>query len=189
MDKKLISINVGHSLSKEHSNNRLKLISWLKFLIFLLFICFIVSNTIGLTLVSGVSMNPTLKDHSLLLINKFSARFGTPVHGDVVLVNRNGYMIIKRVIGLPGDKVSIKNGIVFVNQSPLPEIYTIGMSNDMPPITVGTGRIFVMGDNRTPGESLDSRNTSVGQVPITSIKGYGEVSLFPLERIMKPLKL
>lgn len=134
-------------------------------------------------------MNPTIQDNSLLLMNKFSTKFGKPNHGDVIVVHEEkGFDIIKRIIGLPGDTVCIKDGIVYVNEIPLPEIYTYGKSNDILPVKVEENKLFIMGDNRTPGESLDSRDPNIGTVPISSIKGYAVVSVSPFYKIMKPLK-
>lgn len=168
-----------------------KLLEWLKFIITLLLIYLFITSTVGFAKVSGFSMSPTLKDGSLLLVNRFSAHFGSPKHGDVVIINEKarGYEIIKRVMALPGDKIYIKDGIVFVNGKSVPEIYSQGKSNDMKEITVPNGCIFVIGDNRDPGESLDSRDSRIGPLPISDIKGYAVFSVFPMYKIAKPLKV
>ncbi|WP_449538423.1 S26 family signal peptidase [Ferdinandcohnia sp. Marseille-Q9671] len=67
--------------------------------------------------------------------------------------------------------------MVFVNGEPIEENYTIGSSTDMPAILVEEGSYFVMGDNRTPGESLDSRSTDIGLIPATQIKGEAFFSI------------
>lgn len=76
-------------------------------------------------------MDASLKDGSILFINKLSSHIGKPDYGDVVVIKIGNYKIIKRIIGLPGDTVSINSGTVYVNGSPLPEIYTLGKSNDI----------------------------------------------------------
>lgn len=163
---------------------------WTKFILKLLIVYIIVNNSIGLTKVSGVSMSPTLRDGSLLIVNKLSTHISKPKHGDVIVINLQdkGYSIIKRVIGLPGDTVVIKDGVVYVNNSPLPEIYTDGKSDDMKEVKVEENKIFFLGDNRTPGESLDSRDEDMGTLPMSSIDGYAVVSILPAYKIMKPLK-
>ena len=65
------------------------------------------------------------------------------------------------MIGLPNDHVRIKDGIVYINQQVLDEPYIIGQSMDIDEVVVGTDSYFIMGDNRTPGESLDSRGRAL----------------------------
>ena len=185
-------INTGliqESKAPKQSRIRSEITGWIKFLSLLVLAYFIIGNTVGLTVVSGNSMNSTISSGSLLLINKMSTYFSKPNFGDVVIVHESGYDIIKRVIGVSGDKVAIKNGIVYVNESPLPEIYTLGKAHDMPEVKVEIGKVFIMGDNRTPGESLDSRDPTIGQVSAKRIKGYALFSIKPAYRIMKPIKI
>ncbi|RXJ02785.1 signal peptidase I [Anaerobacillus alkaliphilus] len=183
------TIPVGKQNEEKKRDNKKEIIGWVKFIFFLMLAVFAIKTTIGFTLIVGDSMQPSLKDGSFLLVNKLSATIGEPNYGDVVVLEEGGYDVIKRVIGVPGDTVSISDGIVYVNEIPLPELHTIGDANDMAAVTVGLGHIFVMGDNRTPGESLDSRDPNMGPVPITNIKGYASVSLFPFYKIAKPLQL
>lgn len=165
--------------------------SWFKFGAILLLAYIIINNSVGLTKVSGHSMNPSLSNGSILLMNKASLLFSKPMYGDVIVINddRLDYSIIKRVIAVPDDEVAIVDGIVYVNQFPLPELYTYGQADDMTPIVVSSGKLFVMGDNRAPGESLDSRDTSLGLVNIQDIKGYAGFSIFPMHKISKPLTM
>ncbi|QOS98801.1 signal peptidase I [Brevibacterium sp. JNUCC-42] len=168
-----------------------ELFSWLRFFVILAVGYFLMINSIGLTKVIGHSMDPTMKDGSIVLLNKIPTHFSAPAFGDVVVIHEEakGYEIIKRIIGLPGDTVKIEKGIVYVNDSPLPELYTQGISNDMDPLTVSNDHMFILGDNRTLGESMDSRDPSVGQLPIKDIKGYVSLSLFPFYRVAKPLEI
>lgn len=177
--------------AKEKVNMKTQVFDWIKFIAKLFIIYVLITNTIGLTKVSGLSMSPTLKDNSLILINKFSVHFGKPEYGDVAIINEQGkgYEIIKRVLALPGDKIFIKDGVVYVNNSPVPEVYSQGKSEDMKEQVVPEGSVFVIGDNREPGESLDSRDPNVGPQLISDIKGYAVVSLFPAYKISKPLKI
>jgi signal peptidase I len=164
------------------------IIDWAKFLVQLIVIYLIINNTIGLTKVYGLSMSPTLKDGSILMENKLSTHIGKPKYGDVVVLHQEskGLNIIKRVIGLPGDTISIKNSIVSVNGKPLNETYIQGKSNDMAEVKVADNCVFVIGDNRTPGESLDSRDPDTGAISIKAIKGYAMFSVFPFYNIAKP---
>ncbi|WP_163099435.1 signal peptidase I [Peribacillus alkalitolerans] len=162
---------------------------WISAIVKGLIIYLLVTSSIGITRVSGHSMDPTLRNGSFLIINKLSALFMEPSYGDVVIVHQNGYDIVKRVIGIPGDKILIQEGQVYVNDVPIPEIYTLGNPDDMELVTVQAGKVFIMGDNRTPGESLDSRDSSMGPISSSDIKGYAVVSLFPFYKIMKPLHM
>jgi signal peptidase I len=164
---------------------------WVRFIIFIAIAYFVLTHTIGLTKVSGNSMNPSLSDGSIVLVNKLSNYVGNPKYGDVVIIHDAGigYDIIKRVIAVGGDTVSITNGTVYVNRVPLPELYTTGQANDMKETFVEANKIFVVGDNRTPGESLDSREARIGTIPVQEISGYAIVSLAPFYKIAKPLKL
>jgi signal peptidase I len=169
------------------------ILEWVKFGFFLLLIVFLIRNSIGITTVSGFSMQPTFHDGNIVFEEKVSKFFTSPEIGDVVIINKHkreqGYKIIKRVLGVEGDTVEIKNGIVFVNQEAVPEVMTEGLSNDMEAIKVPEDHIFVMGDNRAPGESIDSRDPSVGPMPLSSLDGYVLFSINPFGSIPKPLDL
>ncbi|MFD2442805.1 signal peptidase I [Bacillus sp. CGMCC 1.16607] len=162
---------------------------WIKFVITLVVIYLVVTNCIGITRVSGHSMDPTLKDGSFLFVNKLSTFISKPSYGDVVIVEEGGYQIVKRVIGIPGDVVAIQKGVLYVNNMAIPEVYALGTPNDMEPVVVEKGYMFIMGDNRTPGESLDSRDPNIGPQPDSLVKGYAKFSIFPFYKIMKPLEL
>jgi len=164
---------------------------WVRFVLIVGVAFILINNLTGIVRVSGNSMNPTLQSGNILLINKLSLFFGMPKYGDVVVVkeDRLGYSIVKRVIAVEGDRVAIVDGITYVNGSPLVELYTYGKSEDMKEMTVGINELFVAGDNRNLGESLDSRDPQLGPVHIRDIRGYAAVSLWPMHRIAKPLKL
>lgn len=164
---------------------------WIRFLLLLGLAYLLINNMIGLTRVSGNSMNPSLANGNILLMNKLPIFFSTPKYGDVVVIKdeRLGFSIIKRVIGTPGDHVLIVGGEIYVNGKLLPELYTVGRSEDMNEQIVANGHLFVVGDNRTLGESKDSRDPSLGQVQLKDVKGYAAVSLLPMHRISKPLDL
>lgn len=176
---------------EKKSTVKKEVIGWIKYCVLLLAAYLVLTNSIGLTRISGHSMDPTLKDGSLVLINKIPTYFGTPDRGDVINVKQDGkgYHIIKRVIGVPGDRVAIIDGVVYVNDTAEIDLHTFGKPNDMVEVTVGPGRLFIMGDNRTPGESLDSRSSEMGTISISEVEGYAVISLFPFYRISKPLEL
>lgn len=160
-------------------------LEWVKFLAGIAVVYLVVSNSIGLTKVIGHSMDPTLKDGSFLFVNKLSTFISSPSYGDVVIVKEEDRNIVKRVIGMAGDKVAIQEGVVYVNDEPLDENYVLGTSNDMEAVTVEKGKVFIIGDNRTPGESLDSRDPNMGTISEELVEGYAVVSLYPFYTIKK----
>lgn len=117
--------------------------------------------------VSGESMFPTFKNREYILTNLITLRFGDPQHGDVIVFKAPTDAekdFIKRVIGVAGDSVYIKDGFVYVNGKKLDEsaylqsdVRTYGGAflKEGEPVTVPEGDIFVMGDNRP--FSSDSR--------------------------------
>lgn len=181
------SVQINESTEKFTS----KLVSWIKYIILLIFVYFIFHNVIGLTKVSGNSMNPTFQDGGLIMVNKVAKLYKEPKLGDIAIISQpdQGIDIVKRVIGVAGDVVKIQEGIVYVNNEPIPEVIVSGKSTDLVEQTIPDGSVFVMGDNRTPGESLDSRDPSVGPISVNLIKGYVVYSLLPFHSIPKPLVL
>lgn len=93
---------------------------------------------------------------------------------------------VKRIIGMPGDTIDIKDGRVILNGEVLDEPYYDGVTNITDyaasyPFTVSEDCVFVMGDNRP--NSKDSRSTELGEVPIKAIAGKSQVRLWPLNTI------
>jgi signal peptidase I len=147
------------------------------------------------------SMVPTIVEHEYVLIDKLSPRFSDYDRGDIVVFQppagyeQGGVPFIKRVIGLPGDTVSLENGRVFVKPAdgsavPLSEPYVVKASGGTAPTvprdaegtsewTVPAGEYFVMGDNRP--ESQDSR--FFGPIERDSIVGRAWARYFPLDRV------
>lgn len=143
--------------------------------------------------VKGSSMFPTFKDKEFILTDKISYRMGDPNRGDVVVFRspKNQYQdFIKRVIGLPGDKIKIDGGKLFVNDIQVdeseylePSVYTgpEAFLSEGQEITVPQDRYFVMGDNR-PGSS-DSRDFG----PVSKGEFVGKVFFryYPVDRFGK----
>lgn len=132
--------------------------------------------------VSGDSMLPTLQSNQSLGVEKVSRYFSLPKQGEIVIVTDpdNNETLVKRVIGLPGDTIEIKNSTVYINGQPLHEDYTSkDPYNDIKPLTVPADSIFVMGDNRA--NSKDSR--FFGPVNKDAIIGHALFVIWPLNEI------
>lgn len=131
------------------------------------------------------SMIPTLMVGDRVLTNKFIYRFEDPARGDVVVfrsVEGGNEDLIKRVVGVPGDKISVRNGTLSVNGEPQREPYVNKAAPDVTtsnPITVPAGHVFCMGDNRA--NSRDSR--FFGPVPYENIEGEAFVKFWPPSRL------
>ena len=139
--------------------------------------------------VPSTSMEPTIEPKSFIINWRFPFLVGDPIpnHGDIVVFRPGGQdrrLLVKRVIGLPGDQISFEGGYVFRNGEKLDEPYlqTEGVtSSDTERFSVPDGCIFVMGDNRL--HSRDSRYMENPFIPVKNILAKELVS-FP----MNPLK-
>jgi signal peptidase I len=131
------------------------------------------------------SMIPTLQINDRVLVNKFIYRFTEPERGDIVVfesVDDPDTDLIKRVVGLPGDRVAVRSGRLIVNGEPQKEPYTNKKFPDksfFAATTVPKNHVFVMGDNRA--NSSDSR--VFGPLPKKNIEGEAFLRFWPLDRI------
>ena len=100
----------------------------------------------------GVSMVPTYEEGQILLVNRLAYRFGRPVQrGDIVAITLRGgqAVLVKRIIGLPGERVRIEEGQVLVNDRPLDEPYCVyRLPWNIQEAQLGPDEVFVIGDNR-----------------------------------------
>jgi signal peptidase I len=131
------------------------------------------------------SMVPTLLVGDRVFVNKFIYRFAEPERGDVVVfesVNGGEEDLIKRIVAVAGDSVTVRGGVLSVNEEPQNEPYlNRGIPDDsfFGPTRLSEGEVFVMGDNRA--NSADSR--VFGPVPIENIEGEAFASFWPPSRI------
>jgi signal peptidase I len=134
--------------------------------------------------VEGTSMLPRLQDQDRLFINKFAYRFESIQRGDVVVFLYPGdhtKSYIKRVIALPGDRLRIDHGTVFVNGIALDEPYVPTRFLDErsePSMTIPKGRFWVMGDHR----NISSDSRDFGPVPSTLIYGKAALVYWPMDQ-------
>jgi signal peptidase I len=128
--------------------------------------------------VDGASMEPTLQSGEFVIVNKLAYLFGEPTTGDVIVFHfprDPDQEYIKRIIGLPGDRVEIKNGEVYVNDRVLDEDYIAASPVYEDILEVPGDSLIVLGDNRN--NSSDSHNW--GPVPLDYVIGKAMFVYWP----------
>lgn len=133
----------------------------------------------------GQAMEPSVGSGNQVLVNRFIYSLASPKAGDVVVFkpngNENSHYYMRRVIGVPGDTVQIKEGFVYVND----ELFETGIGNEQmdyagvaeEEIKLGKDEYFVLGDNRNASE--DSRNADIGNVRKGDIYGKAWFVRYP----------
>ncbi len=197
---------------KQRINIGKEIMEWIVYFISAVIIASLLqSQLFALTTVHQSSMQNTLSEGHMLIMNKVGYYFTEPQRGDIIVFIRNEdtssfikrYQVflkdvqmrfnkqfrtnrlIKRIIALPGDKVDIHEGQVYINDELLTEPYVKGITPGLGmqfPLIVPENHIFVMGDNRE--NSLDSR--SFGPVSLNSVEGKAMFRVFPFSKIGKP---
>lgn len=120
--------------------------------------------------IDGTSMEPLLVEDERVLISKIPFWFHGPERFDVIAFSWKHEFYVKRVIGLPGEAVSIKDGNIYIDGQVLPENYGKDkMAEDMEEVVLEENEYFVLGDNRN--YSLDSRNEEMGTVDKKQVMG------------------
>ena len=191
----MVGYKVNFDIKEEKIYSIRNFWSWMNFFVVLIGILLMFSivrtGVFMCVQVSGRSMDPTVVNGDYLLVDKTAS-----IHrGDVIIFYSDNLdkLLIKRVIGLPGDTVCTLNGDVYLKKggedgfTKLDESYlsdrvlhrtwktSYATNNDLAPYTVEYGKVFVMGDNRT--DSLDSR--VIGAIPFSDVKGV--VSQFVID--------
>ena len=127
--------------------------------------------------VIGDSMNPELKNGNITLVSRAAYSMGTPKRGHVIAFKPNGnegsHYFIKRIVGLPGETIEVRDGELLVNGREIKERYEtteieeLGLLEE--PVTLGKDEYFVLGDDRLSSE--DSRSADIGPVKRSEIDG------------------
>jgi len=130
--------------------------------------------------VDGYSMEPTLHNGEFVIVNKMAYKLGNPQHGDVIVFHyprdpEQEY--IKRIVGLPGDRVQVRGGQVYVNDQLINEPYIAAAPKYQSEWSVPENALFVLGDNRN--NSSDSHNW--GPVPMEYVVGRALFIYWPPE--------
>lgn len=161
---------------------------WIRDILIAIMVAILVMQFIKPTIVKQRSMEPNFYTNDYLLVSKqaYGLFKGTPELGDVVIFetglqtdNGTDKLLIKRVIGVPGDVVSIRGGKVYVNGQELDDSYTKDQytSGEITDLVIPEHKLFCLGDNRAV--SVDSRSDDVGLVDFDDIVGKAVFRVFP----------
>lgn len=134
--------------------------------------------------VNGSSMHPTLRDGDIMILNKIHYHLNEIERFDIVVIKTENSPIIKRIIGLPGDRIQYKNNTLYVNNKKIEEGFSHTEIEDynieeLGNLTVPQNKYFVLGDNRK--NSMDSR--FYGFIDKKNIQGRAKTIILPLKRI------
>lgn len=137
------------------------------------------------TIVEGSSMEPNFVDREWLLVSKLSYRLADPIRGDVIVFwapDQERKEFIKRVIGLPGEIVSVRQGVVYIDDVRLDEPWQpVADDTSFGPYVVPAGQYFVMGDNRPKSNDSRTWNGAGGALESERIIGKAWLSVWPTE--------
>lgn len=163
---------------------------WILYILIIIGLTYLIITFVGQrTRVSGSSMETTLHNGDNLIVDKLSYRFRDPKRYDIIVFpykyEENTYYI-KRIIGMPGETLQIKDGYVYIDGEQLTsDIYGNELIEDPQtaedPVTLGEDEYFVMGDNRN--HSMDSRDPSVGALKKSDLMGRAWVRIYPFNNV------
>lgn len=156
-----------------------------KYIIFIVVVLFIAIYVIGLQQIVGDSMNPTLNNSDIVIIDKLSPKINNIKRGDIIsFYYDESKFLVKRVIGLPGEYVEIKDNKLYIDNKEISDYIENPIMFDFKLKTLGFEKIpkdmyFVLGDNRN--NSLDSRDKNVGLIKKENIVGKNVVKIWPIK--------
>lgn len=180
--------------NKNEKNLKSEIMSWVKEIAVAVIIAlFITKFMFSHIIVPTPSMRPTIEVNDHFMINKIPIYYRNPQRGEIVVFHGEDKELVKRVVGLPGEVIDIKNGHVYINGELIKENYLIEGVVTNPaeerliepgvniayPYKIPDGNYFVMGDNR--GNSKDSRY--IGTVKREDIYALAKFRIWPLDSI------
>jgi signal peptidase I len=168
-----------------------RVLLWIRDIGIAVLVAILIMQFVRPTIVQQHSMENTLHENDYIFLNRQSYNFGEIKHGDIFVFKyvpppestEPKKNLIKRVVGLPGDIVEIKDGNVYVNNKVIDDSYTKDgyTGGIMSPMLIPPGYVFALGDNRQ--NSLDSRDPSVGLIDMREIIGKAVLRVFPFDQI------
>lgn len=163
------------------------LIGWIKaFLIAIILAIVLNAFIFSSSIVEGISMEPTLLDGDRIIFNKLIYIISKPERGDIIMIQQDNKNYVKRVIGLPGESIEMKNHELYIDNKVYPQTYVDRhgdiLTGSFGPTQIPTEHYFVMGDNRAV--SKDSRN-GLGLIKEDNIIGQSEFIIYPFDHLSK----
>lgn len=131
--------------------------------------------------VNGPSMNDTLHNSDYMILDEISFKFRGIRRFDIVVLKHEDEYLIKRVVGLPGEKIKYVDNKLYVNGKEVKENFKHPITTDIEEVKIPSGEYYVLGDNRV--DSTDSR--IIGTVSLEDIKGTTNFTILPLSRFGK----
>lgn len=155
----------------------------LPYVIILIIVLLVRHFCFTIVVVNGPSMDTTLHDKDIMILNKLAYKVGKIKRFDIVVIDatigNRKTKIIKRVIGLPNETVEYKDGKLYINDKIVEDKYAKTYTKDFEKVYVKEGNYFVLGDNRIV--SQDSRY--IGTIPRKLILGKARFTIFPFNRL------
>lgn len=166
-------------MSEIKKENKIKkiILEYLPYILVIIGIILIKQFVVAPIKVNGDSMNKTLRDGDIMILNRLDYKFGEIKRFDVIVIDDGEEYIIKRVIGLPNETVSYVDNELFVDGKKVDETYGYGNTRDFE-VKVPKNKYFVLGDNRE--NSMDSRH--FGAFSNDTILGRAKLVIFPFSR-------
>ena len=161
------------------------LVNWIvDIVVVVAFACYLVYAVGSRVEVSGSSMSPVLSSGDVVLINRIVYDLGTPARYDIAVFEKeNSSYNMKRIIGLPGETVQIRNNLVYIDGKPLDTDDILGQATIAGiaeyPIELGGDEYFLLGDNRESSE--DSRFAGIGTIKREQLTGKVWFKFQPIE--------
>lgn len=174
------------SLEREKDDKMNPILDWMVSIIIAIIIAMIIKTFLfEPTRIEGSSMNMTLQTHDRVIVDKIGMKISQLERGDIIVMKYDEtHDYIKRIVGLPGDIIQIIDGKVYLNGELFDEPYIFGDYTDIIngfEWKLGQDEYFVMGDNRQPAGSTDSR--VFGPITLDRIKGVAKFRFWPLNNI------
>ena len=164
-------------MEKEKSKFRKIFDEYISYVIIIVVVLIIKKFVVSPIRVHGESMMKTLRNGDVMILDIIGYRFSDIKRFDIVVVQTDYELIIKRVIGLPGEEVEYRDNQLYVNSKKVKDTYGSQVTDDFK-VKIPDGYYFVLGDNRT--NSMDSR--IFGPFPKNKILGKTSLTIFPFSR-------
>ena len=151
------------------------------YILIVIFVIFIKTYIVTPIRVNGPSMNDTLHNKDIMLLDEISYKFNDIKRFDIVVLKYEDEYIIKRVVGLPGEELEVKDNRLYINGKIVKQDFNHAETKDIEKVIVEENCYYVLGDNRI--NSVDSR--IIGSVNKNRIKGKAIFTIYPFNRFGK----